>query len=69
MTLKQTKTEGFTLLEILVAISLATLLFGLLLALYSLANRTLANSSVRAELAQNGRLMTERLGREILQSK
>lgn len=66
---QQTNQPGFTLIEALVGISLSVLLFGLLLALYELNNRSLAITTTRAELAQNTRLMIERLTREIRQTK
>lgn len=61
--------KGFTLLEILVSLSLGVLLFVLLLSIYGLAAKSLATVETKSELAQNARLVNERLSREIRQAK
>lgn len=62
-------TNGFTLLEVLTALSLGVGLFLLLLSIYGLSARSLAAAETQAELAQNSRLIIERLSREIRQTR
>lgn len=61
--------KGFTLLEILVSLSLGVLLFVLLLSIYILAAKSLSIVETKSELGQNARLVNERLLREIRQAK
>lgn len=63
------KNQGFTLLEILTAVSLGVGLFLLLLSIYGLSAKSLAVTETQAELAQNARLITERISREIRQAR
>jgi prepilin-type N-terminal cleavage/methylation domain-containing protein len=60
--------KGFTLLEILVAISLSTLLLGALYGVYITSYKSYKNSIGKAELNQNARIAMERITRDFRQT-
>ena len=60
--------NGFSLLQIIVALALFTLAIVMVVSLYSLSNRTYNKASRTAEMAQNARVALNRMTREIRQS-
>lgn len=60
---------GFTLFEVLIAMTVGTVLLGLVLSIYSLSLRSLSASENRSELTQNSRVIIERLTRDIRQTR
>ena len=62
------KNGGFTLLEISVAISIFVLSIILASSLYIIAQRLYNQSSGRAELSQNARVILDRISRELRQA-
>ncbi|OJI06622.1 hypothetical protein BK004_02655 [bacterium CG10_46_32] len=64
-----TKKLGFTLFETLISISIGITLFGLVLGIYTLSLRSLADNQNRSELTQESRSILERLTRDIREAK
>jgi prepilin-type N-terminal cleavage/methylation domain-containing protein len=62
------KRAGFTLVELLLALMIASILVTMTAGVYTLFRRSLAAQQVSAELAQNGRVVIDRLSRELRQS-
>lgn len=60
---------GFTLFEVLIAITVGVVLLGTVLSIYSLSLRSLSNSENRSELTQNSRVIVERLTRDLRQTR
>lgn len=67
--LKPRDKRGFTLLEILVAISLSSMLLGALYGVYITSYRTYKRSVAKAELNQNARIAMERITRDLRQTE
>jgi len=63
-----TAKRAFTLVELLLALMIASLLVSMTAGAYTLFRRTLAQQQTSAELAQNGRVVVDRLSRELRQS-
>jgi len=61
--------SGFTLFEVLIAVTVGAVLLGLVLSIYSLSLRSLTSSENRSELTQNSRVIIERLTRDIRQTR
>jgi len=61
--------QGYTLFEILIAITVGVILLGLMLSIYSLSIKSLHFGTTRAELTQDARVMSERMTRDIRESK
>ncbi len=61
--------QGFTLFEVLIAISIGVLLLGLVFSIYSLTVRSLNASQTRAELTQNSKIILERITRDLRQTR
>ncbi len=61
--------KGFTLIELLIALACGVLIFGGILAIFSLARIALEREGRRAELNQNGRIAIERISRELRQAE
>lgn len=61
--------SGFTLLEMIVALSLFTIAIIMVTSLYSLSQRSYSQASAKAELSQNARVVMDRITREIRQSR
>ena len=61
--------SGFTLFEVLIAMTVGVALLGLALSIYTLSLRSLATSANRSELTQNSRVIIERLTRDIRQTR
>jgi len=66
---KNNHTEGFTIPEVLIAITVGTMLLGLVLAIYTLTIQSLNSSQSRSELSQNSRIIFERVSRDIRQTR
>lgn len=64
-----TKAKGFTIIEVLIAITVGAALLGVVLSIYSLAVRSQAISQNRSELTQNSRTILDRLARELRQAR
>jgi prepilin-type N-terminal cleavage/methylation domain-containing protein len=60
--------EGFTLLEIVVAVSIFVLIIMISGSLYTISQRSYTSSENKMELVQNGRVAFDRLSRELRQS-
>lgn len=65
---QETKAAGFTLLEIIVSISLFTIVIILVSDLYLVAQRAYNKNSDTTELTQNARVSLDRISRELRQS-
>jgi prepilin-type N-terminal cleavage/methylation domain-containing protein len=60
--------RAFTLVELLVAISVSTILVGITASTYSLFRKAMGADQSRADIAQNGRTALDRLTRELRQT-
>ncbi|MCD4694543.1 prepilin-type N-terminal cleavage/methylation domain-containing protein [bacterium] len=60
--------RGFTLLEIVVAVSIFVLIIMISGSLYTISQRSYTSSENKMELVQNGRVAFDRLSRELRQS-
>lgn len=60
--------KGFTLLEIMVSLSLFTFAIILVNSMYSLAQKSYNKGANKGELVQNARVSLDRMGRELRQS-
>jgi len=60
--------KGFSLIEILVAISLSLIILGALYSIYYISQKIYVKSSNKAELNQNGRISLERIARDLRQT-
>ena len=65
---KRAVKNGFTLLEILVAVSISVLIVISIYGVYVVTSRSYHSTIAKAELAQNGRIALERLSRDIRQA-
>ncbi|XOB41993.1 MAG: PilW family protein [Candidatus Nealsonbacteria bacterium] len=61
--------KSFTLTELLVTITILILVIGAIYGTYILSHRTYREEEIAAELTQNGRVILERLTREIRQAQ
>jgi len=61
--------KAFTLLEILIAITISVTMLSVILSIYSLTMRSIGYSQDRGELSQNSRIIIERLTRDIRQAR
>ncbi len=64
-----TEPKGFTVIELLIAITISVFLLGIVLAIYVLTIRSLGASQTRGELSQNSRTVIERITRDIRQTR
>ncbi|MFA5029255.1 MAG: prepilin-type N-terminal cleavage/methylation domain-containing protein [Patescibacteria group bacterium] len=60
--------KGFTLIEVIISIAIAALLFTMVTSIYSLSQETYNHNDTKAEITQNGRVILDRLIREIRQT-
>jgi len=63
------KTKGFSLIEIVIVISISTILFLVVAMVYYISQSTYQKTDTRAEIIQNGRVITDRIIRELRQSQ
>jgi type II secretory pathway pseudopilin PulG len=61
--------SGFTLFEVLIAITISVAMLGVILSIYSLTMKSIGFSQDRSELSQNSRIIAERLTRDIRQAR
>ena len=59
---------GFTLIEILLAISVSLILFMILASSYDLSQKIYSRTDSKAEITQNGRVILDRITRELRQT-
>jgi len=59
---------GFTLIELLIALIISGILVGVSTETYSLFRKSLSKDQSQAEIAQNGRIVLDRLARELRQT-
>lgn len=69
MTIWEDNNSGFSLLEIIVALSLFTIAIIMVTSMYTISSRSYNKASAKAELAQNGRVALNRMNRELRQSR
>ncbi len=63
------KAQSFTLIEMIVSLTIVVLIMGAIYALFSLHQQSFKIAQEREELVQNSRVILERLSREIRQAK
>lgn len=63
------KITGFTLIEIVSVLALSSLIFILIYQIYDVSQSVFKQNNVTLELAQNGRVVLDRLSRELRQAK
>lgn len=61
--------HGFTLFEILIAMTIGVTLLGLLFSIYTLSIKSLTSGQARAELTQTSRSVVERITRDVRETK
>jgi len=60
--------KGFTLMEVMIAIGVSVLLFFILAQFYDLSQKIYYTTDAKAEITQNGRVILDRLVRELRQT-
>lgn len=60
--------SGFTLTEIIISLSVVLLIFILVTSIYTLNQKTYGKTDAKAEIVQNGRVIIDRMVREIRQT-
>jgi len=60
--------NGFTIIELLVSITIAVILFGAVTAIYNIGQNIYYRTDAKAEITQNGRVILDRLIREVRQT-
>ena len=65
----QKKDKGFTMIEILIVISVFTLALGIIYGSYSMSQKAYREIETTTEINQNARVILERMTREIRQAK
>ena len=63
-----TKQGGFTLIEVIIALAISSLIFLLLTSIYIIAQNTYKQADAKGEITQNGRVILDRMVREIRQT-
>ncbi len=63
------KNNGFTIIEIIISLFISALIFILLSQVYLLAQNTYLTTDAKAEITQNGRVIVDRMIREIRQTQ
>jgi prepilin-type N-terminal cleavage/methylation domain-containing protein len=63
------KNKGFTLTELLITITILALISGAVYAGFTLSQKAYRESEISAEITQNGRVILERMNREVHQAK
>lgn len=59
---------GFTIVELLVAVVLASMLVGMTVSIYSLFRKSMTLDQARADISQNARVALDRISRELRQT-
>lgn len=60
--------KGFSLIEVVIALSIAALIFLLTSGVYIVSQKTYLQTDAKAEISQNGRVIIDRMVREIRQT-
>lgn len=60
--------KGFTLIELLIAITVSVILFMILASSYDLSQKIYNQTDIKAEITQNGRVILDRMIRELRQT-
>ncbi len=60
--------KGFTLIEIIIVITISVIIFGLITSIYVIGQKAYLKTDTRAEIIQNGRVILDRMVREIRQT-
>ncbi len=66
---KKFNNQGFSLIEIVIVISISVILFMIVAMVYYISQSTYQKTDTRAEITQNGRVITDRLIRELRQAQ
>lgn len=66
---KDKKSNGFSLIEIIIVISLSVILFLIISMVYYISQKTYQKTDTRAEITQNGRVIVDRIIRELRQAQ
>lgn len=66
---KLSNNRGFTLLEVIITITISLLIFILISGVYLLSQKVYFQTDSRSEISQNGRVILDRMIREIRQAK
>ena len=67
--IKQTNNSGFTLVEVIIAVSISVILFLIVGLIYFISQDAYKKTDTRAEITQNGRVMLDRIIRELRQAQ
>lgn len=67
--IKKPNNSGFTLVEVIIAISISIILFLIIGLIYFVGQNTYKKTDTRAEITQNGRVMLDRIIRELRQAQ
>lgn len=59
---------GFTLIETIIALTMAILIIGIVTSVYLVSRNIYRRADLRSEIAQNGRVMLDRISRELRQT-
>lgn len=65
----KTNNSGFTVVEIVVSLTIATIIFLLVSSAYVISQQAYNQTDTKAELTQNGRVILDRMTREIRQAR
>jgi len=60
---------GFTLIEIIIAINIAIILFLIMTAVYNISQKAYQKTDTQSEITQNGRVILDRMIRELRQTQ
>lgn len=60
--------KGFTLIEVIIAMIISIIIFGLITSIYIISQKTYLEIDAKAEIIQNGRVILDRMVREIRQT-
>lgn len=61
--------KGFTLIEVIVSIAISTIVMVAVFSLYFISQKSYTAASLGAELTQNGRIIIDRISRELRQAE
>ena len=60
--------NGFTLVEIIIVMTVSVIIFGLITSVYVISQKAYSETDTKAEITQNGRVILDRMIREIRQT-
>lgn len=63
-----TNKKGFTLVEIIIVMTISVIIFGLITSVYIISQKAYSETDTKAEITQNGRVILDRMIREIRQT-